>query len=190
MITNPCNKKLAVYKKRAVEKAFSPFQYFQYSNISMTYIAWKIKFPIKDFFSKCGQIRMKQWIWSHLRKKFLMKNFIFCAVLLTNFIKKATIYLVKFSGFLLSFTMSLTQRKNCPYSELFWCVFSRILLKTERYSVSFCIQSESGKIPTRITLNMENFYAVLMYQYSSDQNYWKNRNTENDEMAFLEDLLS
>ena len=142
----------------------------------MTYIAWKIKFPIKDFFSKCGQIRMKQRIWSHLRKKSLMENFIFCAVLLTNFIKKATIYLVKFSDFLLSFTMSLTQRKNCPYSELFRCVFSRI--------------SESGKIRTRITLNTENFYAVLMHQYSFDQNYWKNKNTENDEMVFLEDRLS
>ena len=133
---------------------------------------------------------MKQRIWSHLRKKSLMENFIFCAVLLTNFIKKATIYLVKFSDFLLSFTMSLTQRKNCPYSELFWCVFSRILLKTGRYSVSFCIQSKSGKIRTRITLNTENFYAVLMYHYSSDQNYWKKKNTENDEMAFLADRLS
>ena len=29
-----------------------------------------------------------------------------------------------------------------------------------------------------------------MYQYSFDQNYWKNKNTENDEMVFLEDRLS
>ena len=37
----------------------------------------KMKFPIKDFFSKCNQIRRKPRIWSQLLKKFLMKNFIF-----------------------------------------------------------------------------------------------------------------
>ena len=40
----------------------------------------KMKFPIKDFFSKCDQIRRKLWIWWHLLKKSLMEKFIFCAV--------------------------------------------------------------------------------------------------------------
>ena len=40
----------------------------------------KMKFSIKDYFSKCDQIRRKLWIWSHLLKKSLMENFIFCAV--------------------------------------------------------------------------------------------------------------
>ena len=40
----------------------------------------KIIFFIKDLFSKCDQIRKKLRIWSHLLKKSLMKNFIFCAV--------------------------------------------------------------------------------------------------------------
>ena len=39
-----------------------------------------MKFSIQDFFSKCKQIRRKLRIWSHLLKKFLMENFIFCAV--------------------------------------------------------------------------------------------------------------
>ena len=39
-----------------------------------------IKFSMKDFFSKCDQIRRKLRIWSHLLKKSLMENFIFCAV--------------------------------------------------------------------------------------------------------------
>ena len=39
-------------------------------------------FSIKDFFSKCDQIRRKLRIWSHLLKKSLIENFIFCA--LTN----------------------------------------------------------------------------------------------------------
>ena len=37
--------------------------------------AQKMKFSIKDFFSKCD-LR----IWSRLLKKSLMENFIFCAV--------------------------------------------------------------------------------------------------------------
>ena len=42
--------------------------------------AQKMKFSIKYFSSKCGQIRRKLQIWSHLLKKSLMENFIFCAV--------------------------------------------------------------------------------------------------------------
>ena len=41
----------------------------------------KKKFYIKDFFSNCDQIRRKLRIWSHLLKKSLMENFIFCAML-------------------------------------------------------------------------------------------------------------
>ena len=35
---------------------------------------------MKDFFSKCDQVRSFLWIWSHLLRKSLMKNFIFCTV--------------------------------------------------------------------------------------------------------------
>ena len=43
--------------------------------------AQKMKVSIKDFSSKCDQMRRKLRIWSHLLKKSLMKNFIFCAVM-------------------------------------------------------------------------------------------------------------
>ena len=33
-------------------------------------------------------------------------------------------------------------------------------LNTERYAVSLCIQSECGKVRTRITQNMDSFHAV------------------------------
>ena len=49
-------------------------------NISCYSTAQKMKFSIKDFFSKCDQICRKLRIWSHLRKNPLMENFIFCAV--------------------------------------------------------------------------------------------------------------
>ena len=42
--------------------------------------AQKMKFSIEDFFSKCDQIHSLLWIWSHLLKKSLIENFIFCAV--------------------------------------------------------------------------------------------------------------
>ena len=49
--------------------------------------AQKMKFPIKDFFSKYDQIFRKLWNSSHLLKKFFMETFIFCAVV--NFRKNA-----------------------------------------------------------------------------------------------------
>ena len=42
--------------------------------------AQKMKFFIKDFFSKCDQIRSFMRIWSNLLKKSFMKNLIFCSV--------------------------------------------------------------------------------------------------------------
>ena len=42
--------------------------------------AEKMKFTIKDFCSKCDQIRSFLRMWSHLLKKSLVGNFIFCAV--------------------------------------------------------------------------------------------------------------
>ena len=44
-------------------------------------------------------------------------------------------------------------REKCPYSELFWSAFSRILTE-------YLIESECGKIRTRITPNMDTFHAV------------------------------
>ena len=58
----------------------------------------KMKFSIKDFFSKCGQIRRKLLIWSHLQKKSLMENFIFCVVNLRE--------------------MSITSRQICAYLRM------------------------------------------------------------------------
>ena len=51
--------------------------------------AQKMKFSVKDFFSKYDQIRSFLRIWSQLLKKSLMENFIFCAVIAN---KKNIIY--------------------------------------------------------------------------------------------------
>ena len=52
----------------------------QAGNDRINNTAQKMRFSIKDFFSRCDQIRMKLRIRSHLLKKFLMENFVFCAV--------------------------------------------------------------------------------------------------------------
>ena len=49
--------------------------------------AQKMKFYIKDFFSKCDQIRRELRIWSHLSQKSFMENFIFCAVHVQKYIR-------------------------------------------------------------------------------------------------------
>ena len=52
----------------------------RFKNCDSNVTTQKIKFFIKDFFSKCDQIHRKLRIWSHLLKKSLMEKFIFCAV--------------------------------------------------------------------------------------------------------------
>ena len=61
------------------------FRLFCYANRRLFgrdyyHTAQKMKFSIKDFFSKCDQICRKLRIWSDLLRKSLMENFIFCAV--------------------------------------------------------------------------------------------------------------
>ena len=58
--------------------------FWKHSYVFMRYrkgtTAQKMKFSIKDLFSKCEQIRSLLRIWSHLLKKSVMENFIFCVV--------------------------------------------------------------------------------------------------------------
>ena len=62
--------------QKLVHKLFPIF----YIDYEVRATAQKIKFSIKDFFSKSDQIRSFQRIWSHLLKKSLMENFIFYAM--------------------------------------------------------------------------------------------------------------
>ena len=54
-----------------------------------------MKFSIKDFFSKCDQIRGKLRILSYLLKKSVMENFIFCAVVMMRQLRKPFITVSK-----------------------------------------------------------------------------------------------
>ena len=60
------------------------------NGISCTGTAQKMRYSIKDFLRKWDQIHRKLRIWSHLLKKSLMENFIFCAVRLTIYLWKVS----------------------------------------------------------------------------------------------------
>ena len=68
-------------------RAFEDLQFYIYrltvtlAAFFIQYTAQKMNFSINDFFSKCDQISRNLRIWSHLLKKSLMENFIFCIVL-------------------------------------------------------------------------------------------------------------
>ena len=68
----------------------TPLSNFCDETLLRKYTAQKLKFSIKNFISKCDQIRGKLRIWSHLLKKSIMENFIFCAVIV-NYFKTPTL---------------------------------------------------------------------------------------------------
>ena len=67
------------------------FEYKFVMNVASHYNAQKMKFSLKDFFSKCDQMRRKLRIWSHLLKKSLMENLIFCALVFGKKSKLTTV---------------------------------------------------------------------------------------------------
>ena len=77
----------------------------------------KMKFSIKDFFSKCDQIRRKLRICSHLLNKSLMKNFIFCAVCIKVFsLKKTSTFFLEIESLQQNQSLKFIFWKECPVS--------------------------------------------------------------------------
>ena len=75
------NKNLEAECENLVNLNSSSLTDLSMEGISNTCTTQKMKFSIKDFSSKCDQIRSVLRIWSHLLKKTLMENFIFYSVL-------------------------------------------------------------------------------------------------------------
>ena len=63
-----------------------------------------MKFSIKDFFSKCDQIRSLLRIWSHLLKKPLMENFVLCVVYYSSTFVFVSCFYRKNSAFQFSYS--------------------------------------------------------------------------------------
>ena len=87
-----------------------------------------LKFSIKDFFGKCDQIRRILRIWSHLLKKSLMENFIFCAV----FVRLLLIFRFKITNNKNKTTI-MHKDKNIQYKSNPKDVFRNNLITSEIY---------------------------------------------------------
>ena len=70
-----------------------------------------MKFSIKDYFSQRNQTRKKLRIWSHLLKKPLMENFIFCAMIY--------LYIIQTERINNSVSTNEIMLNLCP-SNIFW----------------------------------------------------------------------
>ena len=94
-----------------------------------------MKFSTKDFFSKYDQILRKLLICSHILKKFLMKNFIFCVVKSPGIMSNYVI--------LESLLLALNIYKQYLVYYLFHAIFVFLYpLKNIRKSLVFCFQGE------------------------------------------------
>ena len=118
-----------------------------------------MKFSIKVFFSKCDKIRRKLRIWSHLLKKSLMENFIFCAVSDTRVVTRTILI------------------KWFPFNNLFKIKLRKISQKTKKTSTykNFCMYSLfslvkrsclywANKKPFKITLGQHKFLRVTAWK--------------------------
>ena len=89
---------------------------------------------IKDFFSKCDQICRKLRIWSHLLKKSLIENFIFCVVtFLQNDVVDANVM-----GVIKNVTNTLFQIAEYLYYKLKYFIMPLIVIKIAPLTVLFC----------------------------------------------------
>ena len=72
-----------------------------------------MKFSIKHFFSKCDQIHRKLRIWSHLLKKSLIENFVYCAVIMV------------LDGFIFNWYILILYKSQ--FSNVFYKIQARLL---------------------------------------------------------------
>ena len=92
---------------------------------------------------------------------------IFFTILVT--LQLLHVYLETISDRIFFPRVSLSEdNSHCVKSVRIWnfsgTYFPAFRVNTERYSVSLCIQSECGKIRTRITPNMDTFHAVFKFK--------------------------
>ena len=62
-----------------------------------------------------------------------------------------------------------TLREECLYLGLYWSAFCRIWTDYREILLFSCIQFECRKIRTRITPNIDTFYAVLQFAITQNQ---------------------
>ena len=130
-----------------------------------------MKFSIKDFFSKCDQIRS---FLPHLLKKSLMKSFIFCAVpfkyLWWNILLKLTFrhkYMKASSLHLWIMSTDVVLCEKCPNAEFYLvCIFPHLdwIWRDTRYLSVFSPNGQKYRLEK--TPYLDTFHAVYACQKS------------------------
>ena len=100
----------------------------------------KMKFSFKNYLCKCDQIRSYMRIWSHLLKKFSMKNFIFCKVQVLLFVMKLILRPMK-----IDYWLSVSSCKSKCHMQILFFTFRYFKTKCGNFYCVFygLIQSET-----------------------------------------------
>ena len=111
-----------------------------------------------------GHGRYKRgYLWTYINENLILAR-CWCYLCLTAFLSRRSKY---WEG---SYDKQFTLCEKCPYSQYSGPYLPAFGLNTERYSVSLRIQSECGKMWTRITRNTDTLYALSDSYYSSCRN--------------------
>ena len=113
---------------------------------TVTLTAQKMKCSIKDFFSKCDQIRSFLRIWSHLLKKSLMKTSFFVQCLL----KRNIAFLKNFIFF-----------SKCNFSQKVDVVQKYLLGKSSSSVDIFILNNSSAKMVAFPKINYPKELSIL-----------------------------
>ena len=102
--------------------------------IVVVFIAQKMRFSIKDFFSKCDQILR---IWSYLRKKkTFLENFIFCVVIDFVFFSRYILVSIIFVWICLKLWKHSDRKSNMSskYKSQKCFILSQLIFKLSSYT--------------------------------------------------------
>ena len=119
-----------------------------------------MKFSIKNFFSKCDQIRNFLRICSHLLKKSLMENFFFCAMRYVRIYINTTEVSFKAVAKLLTYFMPLV---------LFYTPWT----KSENEGFSSRAEAWNGLSSVTISLFFYLINLLILYQYPAGGGSWR-----------------
>ena len=126
-----------------------------------------MKFSIEDFFSKFDQIRRKLQIWSHLLKKSLMENFIFCAVTHWTIISFLTTRLWDSLPFTFSiFSACWAKWWHCLIISKAFTLWPDALVLSFRLSLSFCaiLLQSAINLSYSVSFCWSSFALMLSFQ--------------------------
>ena len=112
---------------------FREFIWQVWQVLHLFFNAQKMNFSIKDFFSKCDQIRRKLQIWSHLLKKSFIENFFFCVVF------------VSFDFWVVWYFHG--SDKYCQINQCYWKLFAKyFFFRISFYSLSVLFSFCQGQV--------------------------------------------